>query len=151
MALRIEDAQAMIDTCASEGVKFGYGASYRHLPTCLKARELIASGESGDVTLMLETVISGHVLGSPNVGGMGVTFGDDPRLDELLLATRRTVDPEQRQDVLDEVQKYLIEEALMVPLYAAKIYVGLNTRLKGVLLGPDLYSDIWLTNAYVEG
>jgi predicted dehydrogenase len=59
MAVKLEDAQAMVAACDACGVKFFYGASYRFLPTLIKARELIQAGEIGEVQLLVEEMIGG--------------------------------------------------------------------------------------------
>lgn len=85
MTLTVADAQAMIDCCNAAGVKLYYGSSYRHLPACRKAREMIHQGAIGDPLLLLETFIGGHGLagwrplgehhypaGGPGGSGMGL-------------------------------------------------------------------------------
>jgi len=85
MALTVADARAMIDRCKAAGVKFYYGSSYRHLPACRKAREIIEEGAIGDPLLLMETFVGGQGLagwnplneyhypsGGPGGGGMGM-------------------------------------------------------------------------------
>ncbi|MBW1711535.1 MAG: Gfo/Idh/MocA family oxidoreductase [Deltaproteobacteria bacterium] len=85
MALSVADAGEMIKACQQAGVKFYYGSSYRCLPPCLKAKEMIEQGLVGQVRLMLETSIGGagaekwqdlgahhYPPGGPGGGGMGL-------------------------------------------------------------------------------
>ena len=85
MAITLNDAKAMIEKCKKEGVKFCYGASYRYLPACRKARELINKGMLGKILLLTETFIGGeglenfrdagpqhYPIGGPGGGGMGL-------------------------------------------------------------------------------
>jgi predicted dehydrogenase len=85
LALSAEDATAMISSCQAAGVKLCYGASYRFLPACRKAKEMIAQGMLGEITLLIETCIGGqgfehyrdlgerhYPLGGPGGGGMGL-------------------------------------------------------------------------------
>ncbi len=85
LALRLEDAEAMIAHCDAKGVKLFYGASYRFMPTLMKAKELIADGVIGDVYLLMEMVLGGrgpehqshmgfahYPEGGPGGSGMGL-------------------------------------------------------------------------------
>ncbi len=49
MAPTLEECRSMIDACQKHGVKLGIGFMYRHYPAHQKARELVASGELGDL------------------------------------------------------------------------------------------------------
>lgn len=64
LAITLEDANAMIDVCKSEGVKLCYGASYRWLPACMKAKTLISDGILGKIQLLMETSIGGGGIGN---------------------------------------------------------------------------------------
>jgi len=59
LALTLEDADRIIGRCRERGVKLFYASSYRFLPPVVKARELIAAGEIGEVRLITETMIGG--------------------------------------------------------------------------------------------
>jgi UDP-N-acetylglucosamine 3-dehydrogenase len=85
MAVTLDDAKAMIAKCEKEGVKFCYGSSYRFLPACRKAKEMIDGGLLGDVSILMEVFIGGqgpknwhdlgpdhYPLGGPGGGGMGL-------------------------------------------------------------------------------
>jgi predicted dehydrogenase len=85
LALSLEDARAMISSCERANVKLCYGASYRFLPACRKAKEMIEQGVLGKITLLLETCIGGqglayyrdlgehhYPLDGPGGGGMGL-------------------------------------------------------------------------------
>ncbi len=85
MAVSLEDAIAMSEKCRKEGVKFCYGASYRYLCACRKAKEMIDAGMLGNLFLLLEILVGGRGLkgfkdmgdqhypqGGPGGGGMGL-------------------------------------------------------------------------------
>jgi len=83
MALTLEDARSMIAKCEREGVKLCYGETYRFLPACRRAKEMIDEGALGDLLLLMEKVIGGrgpehfrfyHIYpdGAPGSGGMGL-------------------------------------------------------------------------------
>ena len=85
MALSLEDCRAMVEACDKAGVMFYYGSSYRCLPACVKAREMIAAGTLGKIVLMLEMYVGGtgpdgwidlgphhYPTDGPGGGGMGL-------------------------------------------------------------------------------
>ena len=85
LASTVADATAMVRVCGEAGVPLGYGSSYRFLGAVRTARETIASGVIGAVTLLVETLIGGsgpdgqeqigpehYPLGVPGGTGMGL-------------------------------------------------------------------------------
>lgn len=85
MSITLEDAKYMIDICKKNNVKLAYGASFRYLPTILKAKEIIDQGKLGNIMLMMETIMGGQGIdnfasysfqhypkGGPGGGGLGL-------------------------------------------------------------------------------
>jgi len=85
MAITLDDAEAMIKKCEKEGVKFCYGATYRFLSACRKAKEMIDKNMLGNIMLLMETLVGGkgfknfrdagsqhYPVGGPGGGGMGL-------------------------------------------------------------------------------
>ena len=85
LAVTLEDARVMIDDCEKAGVKLCYGATWRFLPACRKAKEIIETGSLGSIILLLETYVGGRGFdhfrdagpmhyppGGPGGGGMGL-------------------------------------------------------------------------------
>jgi predicted dehydrogenase len=85
MTNNLDDALAMAQACQRNGVQFMYGSSYRFLPTVMRARELVASGEIGKVVLIEERGVTGagvdkftpmsnahYPEGTPGGGGFGI-------------------------------------------------------------------------------
>ena len=85
MAVTLDDARAMIAVCEEAGVKLCYGSSYRYLPACRKAKEIIGDGVIGRLSLLMETCIGGeggrnyrdlgphhYPPGGPGGSGMGL-------------------------------------------------------------------------------
>jgi peptide/nickel transport system substrate-binding protein len=68
---------------------------------------------------------------SSGIGGMNFSYFADPKMDAILEATRATMDPEKRQEWANEAQRYLVEQAVVIPLYAAKEYAVLSNRVMG--------------------
>ena len=60
IAVTLEDAEAMVATCACANVRLFYGSCYRYLPAVIKAKALIEEGAIGEVQLMTEQAIGGH-------------------------------------------------------------------------------------------
>ncbi len=85
LAVTLFDATAMIEACKKKKVKLCYGASYRYLPACRKAKEIIDRGRLGDLSVLMECYIGGRGIkhwkdlgpghypeGRPGGGGMGL-------------------------------------------------------------------------------
>lgn len=85
LAVTLDDARAMIEICEKKGVKLCYGATWRFLPACRKAKEIIETGSLGSIMLLLETYVGGRGFdhfrdagpmhyppGGPGGGGMGL-------------------------------------------------------------------------------
>jgi len=85
LAVTRDDARAMIAICEKRGVQLGYGATWRFLPACRKAKEIIESGRLGRIMLLMETYVGGRGFdhfrdagpmhyppGGPGGGGMGL-------------------------------------------------------------------------------
>jgi len=83
--LSLDSADRMIKACDTAGVKLHYGSTYRYLTPVIKAREIIASGEIGEVMLIRENYVSGtgpegflhmgfhhYPEGGPGGSGMGM-------------------------------------------------------------------------------
>ena len=103
MALSLEDARAIIDTCKGEKVKLFYGETYRFFPTVKKAAEMIKEGYLGDIHLLLETLIGGtgeehfeccdiYPPGAPGAGGWGLTDHGIHLVDTFRWLTKSDVD-----------------------------------------------------------
>jgi len=85
MALSVESCDRMIHVCRTHRVRLSYGASYRYLPAIVRAREVVQSGEIGDVLLLRESSVGGRGVehrgtlsddhyprGGPGGSGMGL-------------------------------------------------------------------------------
>jgi UDP-N-acetylglucosamine 3-dehydrogenase len=85
LAVTLADAGAMIETCNKKNVKLCYGASYRYLPACRKAKQIIDKGLLGNLSVLMEYDVGGRGIqhwkdlgpghypeGGPGGGGMGL-------------------------------------------------------------------------------
>jgi peptide/nickel transport system substrate-binding protein len=59
---------------------------------------------------------------------------NSPALDALLQQTRNDTDPTQRQQAVNDTAKYVVEQALLVPLYAPMEFIAVNNRIQGLLV-----------------
>lgn len=67
-------------------------------------------------------------------GTLNIPQGDDPELDRILVNTRS--DLANRDMWVDEAQRYIVEQAYAVPLYAPLTFVAINNRVQGYLENP---------------
>jgi predicted dehydrogenase len=85
MSLSVESCERMIEACRANGVRLGYGSSYRYLPAVMTAREMILRGDIGDILLLREYAVGGisaakretlgfahYPKGGPGGSGMGL-------------------------------------------------------------------------------
>jgi peptide/nickel transport system substrate-binding protein len=81
--------------------------------------------------------------------GTGVNYShiNDPHLDDLIAQGRSTLDPEARAKVYEEIQKYIVDLALWVPLWVDSVTIAFSPRLHNAQLHPDayvVYYDAWV-------
>ncbi|MED1783783.1 ABC transporter substrate-binding protein [Brevibacillus fortis] len=84
-----------------------------------------------------------HSSGAYNLSGV-----KDDKLDALLLKGRTTIQIDARKQVYMDVQKHLIEQAYVVPIYYDKAFTVINSRVKGVKWTSVMptYNDSWIEN-----
>ncbi|MED1801212.1 ABC transporter substrate-binding protein [Brevibacillus porteri] len=84
-----------------------------------------------------------HSSGAYNLSGV-----QDDKLDALLLKGRTTMQTDARKQVYMDVQKHLIEQAYVVPIYYDKAFTVINSRVKGVKWTSVMptYNDSWIEN-----
>lgn len=122
-------------------------------------------------TTELGTLLAPLMSGDYQIGSLGMTFGEadlmhimfhssnvgaynfsqlaSPEMDEYLDATRNATDPSVRQDAVNNAQRYLIEQAIVVPLYTPVNFIPVNKRVKGAYYN-DALITISLESAYIE-
>lgn len=69
------------------------------------------------------------VTSKDNPGGGNLYHVCDPKLDEMFKQGLATADPAARKKVYDQIQQYMYDQALMVPLYARASIYGYSSRL----------------------
>ncbi|MGG1663641.1 ABC transporter substrate-binding protein [Brevibacillus sp. NRS-1366] len=89
-------------------------------------------------------ILSGFFHSS--LGGYNFAGINDPKLDDLIIKGQSTYDTEARKQIYAEAQKYMVEQAYIVPVYVAKQFTVVNKRVKGVKLVEEtpMFNDAWV-------
>ena len=77
--------------------------------------------------------------------GLANSHYRDPHLDALIAQMRRTLDTRARDAVVAQIQRYIADKALWVPLWTNYVYLAFQPRVHGVLLDPQ--GNVILNNA----
>jgi len=85
---------------------------------------------------------------SSNMNIMNISRVVDTALDDMLIRTRTTVDPAERQEVVDQVQEYITTNAFLVPIMARQDLNAMSKRVQG--LQGNFFTGLVLTDAYIE-
>lgn len=85
---------------------------------------------------------------SANIGsGLNFSHDADPKLDALIDAARRATNPAKRAALYVDLQKYVVDQALWVPLWTNYNYIALQSVIKDARIHPDGY--VFLGDAYL--
>ena len=74
-------------------------------------------------------------------------YVSDPELDQLLLDSLTSADPEVGRQLLWDAQKRIIQNAYFVPLYVPSALFGVNNRVHNYV---SMESKHWLIDTYIE-
>jgi peptide/nickel transport system substrate-binding protein len=86
---------------------------------------------------------------SSNVGtGLAFSHYKDPALDRLIVASRTESSPHRRLELYREIQKYIVDRALWVPLWINTNYVAVQPTVAGAKIHPDGF--VVLNDAYLR-
>jgi peptide/nickel transport system substrate-binding protein len=92
------------------------------------------------------SVLSGYFMSTAYFNWSKV---DSAELDEILSAAAQELDKEQRTELYHQAQRYIMEEALILPVLSEGQLVGINNRVRGLA-----YDDMGLFprfyNAYIQ-
>lgn len=72
----------------------------------------------------------------------------NPRVDELLEKARTIMDPEERARTYTEIQKMVLEELPMIPLFVTKSYTAVRAEVQGIIVLPP-YGQILINDAKI--
>jgi peptide/nickel transport system substrate-binding protein len=122
----------------------------------MESGNLIANFFSGNFEIMVmgytwtgDVDVMYLLFHSSQIGALNGCQVDDPELDEMIEKTRTTMDPEERQDWADAVQRRIVEQAYCVPLYTPITYTPISNRVKGWYTSP-VYGWLYLDGIYIE-
>ena len=86
---------------------------------------------------------------SANIGsGLNLSHTDDPDLDALISKSRTTMDPDERNAVFEDLQKYVVDHAIWAPLWIDNYTWAYDKSIQGAQVHPDAYTmyfDAWLS------
>lgn len=83
-----------------------------------------------------------------NIGtGLANSHDHDPKIDALIAKMRATVDQNAMNAAVANLQRYLADQALWVPLWINYDYIGFQPRVHGVITDNLGESDVILNNA----
>ncbi len=85
---------------------------------------------------------------SKNITGTNFnrTMKPDPVLDEMLTDATSELDPEVRRSKYEEIQVYIMDQALVIPLWEETVFWGANSSVHGLhfqALGGVWFYDVW--------
>lgn len=89
------------------------------------------------------------MLHSSGKGASSFTQAADPDLDVLLDSTRTALTQEERQEAVNETVKYIMDNAMVLPMYTFYSYSAVSNRYAGVQFSP--YTDIIISDMYYTG
>lgn len=73
----------------------------------------------------------------------------DTKVDELLAAGDAATDAAERARIYEELQKYIMDQAYVMPLYIITAYHAASQEVKDVVIAPTA-RHVWFHKAYVE-
>lgn len=75
---------------------------------------------------------------SSNIG-TGLTFSHhkDPVLDKMIEASRTETRPQRRLELYRDIQKFIVDKALWVPLWTNTNYIAVQPNVQGAKIHPD--------------
>jgi peptide/nickel transport system substrate-binding protein len=85
---------------------------------------------------------------SSMLGALNWNMVADPELDVMLDASRTTMEPQAQQSISDDIQKYIVENAYVVPLLNEIGYSGISTQVEGYVWS-DVLKRFDFSNAYL--
>lgn len=90
-----------------------------------------------------------YAFHSRMIGAGNFSHLTDPELDRLLDLSRAQTDSVARQQVLNDVQKLMVEQAYIVPAYIPINYSAINRRVKDYHWYPQTLFYLYLADAYL--
>jgi peptide/nickel transport system substrate-binding protein len=82
-----------------------------------------------------------------SIGGFNYTFWEEPELADMLDAGIAAMDAEERLQIYSDIQRYMMENALLIPIYNLANLVAMDASVQGIVMdtaGYVFYYDAWL-------
>jgi peptide/nickel transport system substrate-binding protein len=77
---------------------------------------------------------------SSNIGeGLNLSHVDDPKLDAMLEKSRTTIEEDAQKEVYRDIQRYVVDKSLWVPLWNNQEHIATRQVLKGADISPEGY------------
>ena len=103
----------------------------------------IQAGKNGDKNLLFtggsgfsaEDSLAPYFLSKYADEGFAFSKYKDSKLDEILESAKVTVDDERRRSLYQEAQKYIMEKALILPIYDYSEPIGISKKIKNLNFG----------------
>ena len=92
--------------------------------------------------------ILGIYFHSRSIGGFNYTFYDDPQLNDLLDQGIAAMDAEKRKEIYARVQRYMMERAILIPVYYLANLSAASAKLQGLF--HDTAGYYWLYDAWFK-
>jgi peptide/nickel transport system substrate-binding protein len=86
---------------------------------------------------------------SANVGtGLAFSHNRDKALDRMIDQSRIQTTPQKRLEIYRDLQKYVVDKALWVPLFINTMYVPIQSNIQGARIHPDEF--VVLNDAFLR-
>ncbi|CAA9556774.1 MAG: Oligopeptide ABC transporter, periplasmic oligopeptide-binding protein OppA [uncultured Thermomicrobiales bacterium] len=97
-----------------------------------------------------DPVVLSTLYHSRNIPGTNFnrTMKPDPELDRRLDAATAELDPERRRQMYVEIQQYIMDQALMIPLWEEVVLWGASSSVQGVHFQP--LGGVWLYDVWKQ-
>ena len=92
--------------------------------------------------------ILGVYFHSRSIGGFNFTFYEDPELNALFDQGVTTMDAEKRKEIYAKAQKYMMDKALLIPIYYLANVSAATAKLQGLF--NDTAGYYWLYDAWLK-
>lgn len=92
--------------------------------------------------------ILGIYFHSRSIGGFNYTFYENPELNALFDEGIAAFDPEKRKQIYARIQRLMMEQAILIPIYYLSNLSAASAKLQGVF--SDTAGYLWLYDAWLR-
>jgi peptide/nickel transport system substrate-binding protein/oligopeptide transport system substrate-binding protein len=120
---------------------FEFGTFLDKLSKGDQGDQLFASGWVADYPSMDNFLYS--LFQSDNSGPLGSTFYSNEKVDEMLVEARGLTDDSARQHLYAEIERVILADAPIIPIYYYRDFRVMSSRVQGQVLDPMYFVDMW--------